>query len=81
MTLPGFHSPAIGFEQPFEMLSACHERVERTLALFERLVVHVRAQGHDAASRSAAADVLRYFDLAAPHHHVVANHGIATSHV
>lgn len=69
MTLPGFHSPAIGFEQPFEMLSACHERVERTLALFERLVVHVRAQGHDAASRSAAADVLRYFDLAAPHHH------------
>ena len=69
MTLPGFHSPAIGFEQPFEMLSACHERVERTLALFERLVAHVRAQGHDAASRSAAADVLRYFDLAAPHHH------------
>ena len=46
MTLPGFHSPAIGFEQPFEMLSACHERVERTLALFERLVAHVRAQGH-----------------------------------
>ena len=37
--------------------------------LFERLVAHVRAQGHDAASRSAAADVLRYFDLAAPHHH------------
>ena len=69
MTLPGFHSPAIGFEQPFEMLSDCHERVERTLALFERLVAHVRAQGHDAASRSAAADVLRYFDLAAPHHH------------
>jgi hemerythrin-like domain-containing protein len=69
MTLPGFHSPTIGFEQPFEMLAACHERVERTLALFERLVAHVRAQGHDAASRSAAADVLRYFDLAAPHHH------------
>ncbi|MFM2340575.1 MAG: hypothetical protein RLZZ592_228 [Pseudomonadota bacterium] len=69
MTLPGFHSPAIGFEQSFEMLSACHERVERTLALFERLVAHVRAHGHDAASRSAAADVLRYFDLAAPHHH------------
>jgi len=29
----------------------------------------VRKQGHDARSRSAARDVLRYFDLAAPQRH------------
>lgn len=67
--LPGFDSPAVGFEQPFEMLEACHDRVRRSLALLDRLVEHIGAHGHDARSRSAAADVLRYFDLAAPLHH------------
>lgn len=69
-SLPGFASPAVGFDQPFEMLQACHERVERSLALLQRLVSHVRDHGHDSASCSAARDVLRYFDLAAPHHHL-----------
>lgn len=70
MTHPLLHAgPAVGFEQPFEMLEACHERVQRSLGLLERLIEHVAAQGHDAKSRSAAYDVLRYFDLAAPHHH------------
>ena len=68
-SLPGFQSPAVGFEQPFEMLQACHERVQRSLDLLRRLTAHIDAHGHDAASRSAAADVLRYFDLAAPLHH------------
>ncbi|MEX8495142.1 hemerythrin domain-containing protein [Sphaerotilus sp.] len=68
-SLPGFASPAVGFDQPFEMLHACHDRVERSLSLLERLVAHVRGHGHDEDSRSAARDVLRYFDLAAPHHH------------
>ena len=66
---PGFDSPAVGFGQPFELLEACHERVQRSLALLGRLIVHVDANGHDANSRSAAADVLRYFDMAAPLHH------------
>lgn len=68
-TLPGFASPAVGFDQPLEMLHACHDRVERTLSLLGRLVAHVHGHGHDEDSRSAARDVLRYFDLAAPHHH------------
>ncbi|RRD57749.1 hemerythrin domain-containing protein [Comamonadaceae bacterium OH2545_COT-014] len=67
--LPGFSTPAVSFEQPFEMLHACHERVQRSLNLLERIVAHVDAHGHDAQSRAAVADVLRYFDLAAPHHH------------
>jgi hemerythrin-like domain-containing protein len=67
--LPGFDSPGVGFEQPFEMLEACHERVQRSLALLGKLVDHIDQNGHDSQSRSAAADVLRYFDLAAPLHH------------
>lgn len=67
---PGFNSPAVGFEQPFEMLEACHDRVRRSLALLGKLMAYVADHGHDAQSRSAAADVLRYFDLAAPLHHL-----------
>lgn len=66
---PGLSSPAAGFEQPFELLSACHERVERSLDLLERLLARWQATGCDAAVASAARDVARYFSIAAPHHH------------
>jgi iron-sulfur cluster repair protein YtfE (RIC family) len=66
---PGFDSPAVGFEQPFEMLVACHARAHCSLALLGRLIMHVDRHGHDANARSAASDVLRYFDIAAPLHH------------
>lgn len=69
MSFPGFDAPAVGFEQPFEMLEACHERVQRSLALLGRLIEHIDAKGHDEQTRAAAADVLRYFDRAAPLHH------------
>jgi hemerythrin-like domain-containing protein len=62
-------SPAAGFEQPFEMLEACHERVQRMLALLARLRAHVRDNGADLQAQQAARDVMRYFDIAAPHHH------------
>lgn len=65
----GFSSPAAGFDQPFEMLTACHERVQRSLGLLGRIVEHIDTHGHDAQSRVACADVQRYFDLAGPHHH------------
>lgn len=66
---PGLHTPAVGFEQPFAMLEACHERVQRMLALLQKLCVHLRVQGCDDAARQAARDVLRYFDQAGPLHH------------
>ena len=69
ITFPGFDSPAVGFEQPYDMLEACHDRVRRSLALLVRLIEHIDASGHDDSSRSAATDVLRYFELAAPQHH------------
>ena len=67
--LPGFHAPGAGFEAPFEMLAACHERVERMLALLTRLQQHLLESGCDDPARQAASDVTRYFDLAAPLHH------------
>ncbi len=63
-------APAVGFEAPYEMLHACHERVLRTLELLLRLQAHVAVHGADVQARDAARDVLRYFDLAAPHHHL-----------
>jgi hemerythrin-like domain-containing protein len=62
-------SPAAGFEQPFEMLEACHERVHRMLRLLARLRAHLKERGADAQAQQAARDVMRYFDIAAPHHH------------
>lgn len=67
--VPGLRTPGVGFEQPFDMLHACHERVQRTLGLLVRLRQHLVDHGADAAARDAARDVLRYFDLAAPLHH------------
>ena len=65
-----FHSlPTAGFEQPFEMLTACHERVQRMLRLMQRLRAHLARVGCDEQARQAARDVMRYFDLAAPAHH------------
>jgi hemerythrin-like domain-containing protein len=67
--LLGHHAPSAGFEAPFEMLDACHERVERMLGLIQRLQQHLQKTGCDDSARQAARDVMRYFDLAAPRHH------------
>jgi len=69
ITMPGHRAPAAGFEAPFEMLGACHERVERMLGLLAKLQQHVRVRGWDESVASAARDVMRYFDVAAPLHH------------
>jgi hemerythrin-like domain-containing protein len=52
------------------MLTACHERVERMLSLLDRLCAHLTSKGWDQSAAQAASDVMRYFDLAAPHHHL-----------
>jgi hemerythrin-like domain-containing protein len=62
-------APAATFEQPFDMLEACHERVHRMLKLLERLRTHLREHGADVQAQQAARDVMRYFDQAAPQHH------------
>lgn len=66
---PLLPTPGAGFDQPFELLAACHERVQRSLDLLQRLQAHLAAHGADAQARDAARDVMRYFDIAAPLHH------------
>lgn len=67
---PPLH-PGSSYAQPLDLLAACHERLTRSLDLLERLLSHLveRPQDPDAAARDAAADVRRYFTLAAPLHH------------
>jgi hemerythrin-like domain-containing protein len=62
-------TPSAGFDEPFEMLAACHERVERMLGLLQRLAEHLVDKGADEPARQAARDVMRYFDIAGPAHH------------
>lgn len=74
---PAGTGPVSSYEQPFDLLEACHERVARSLDLLARLREHLHrlhqrdepAARPDGPARSAATDVLRYFDLAAPQHH------------
>jgi hemerythrin-like domain-containing protein len=68
-SLPGFESPAASFDEPFEMLGACHDRLRRSLELLERLQRHLLSHAVDEQARQAALDVLRYFTVAAPLHH------------
>jgi hemerythrin-like domain-containing protein len=61
--------PSAGFDAPFEMLEACHQRVHRMLGLLDRLASHLAQHGADDSARRAARDVMRYFDIAGPAHH------------
>ncbi|AVP56249.1 hemerythrin domain-containing protein [Pulveribacter suum] len=69
VSLPGVRSPGAGFDEPFAMLEACHERVRRSLDLLARLRQYLQDTGWDESAAQAARDVLRYFDIAAPLHH------------
>ena len=66
---PGMRTVLASWEQPFDMLRACHDRVRRMLTLLGKLQAHVLANGMDDQAMQAAKDVMRYFDLAAPLHH------------
>ncbi len=66
--LPG-HTPAPGFEDPLELLRACHSRIETQCATLRKLPPHLAAHGCDAQAQQAALAILRYFDTAGQHHH------------
>lgn len=69
-SIPGHRSPGVGCEAPFEMLEACHERVQRMLALLSRARVYGKVHGCDESFINAINDVVRYFESAAPQHHL-----------
>lgn len=66
---PGFSGPAVGTEVPLEMLAACHIRIQRQCLTLTRLVPHLAEHGADEQARSAAANIVRYFDTSALQHH------------
>lgn len=66
---PGFSTPSVGPEAPLEMLSVCHDRVARQCATLRRLVPHLAVHGANEEARTAAANVMRYFDTSAINHH------------
>jgi hemerythrin-like domain-containing protein len=64
-----FADPAPSFDEPLEMLAACHERIEAQLCTLEKLIEHLAANGCDPAAQDAASQVMRYFDTAGVEHH------------
>ncbi|WP_018877578.1 hemerythrin domain-containing protein [Thioalkalivibrio sp. ALE28] len=63
------HETVPGFQQPVELLRACHRRILNSLDILERLPAHLAAKGADEEARTAAERVLKYFHEAAPNHH------------
>lgn len=61
--------PEPGFDDPLQMLWACHQHIRGQLETLQRLANHLSMFGVDARARQAAEDLVRYFDTAAPHHH------------
>ena len=66
---PSLFDAAVGFDDPLEMLLACHRRIERQLHTLERLHEHLVRNGVDAQASLAAQTILRYFMKAAESHH------------
>lgn len=65
---PSLFDTTAGFDDPLEMLLACHRRIEHHLEVLERLQAHVAQRGVDAEASGAAQSVLRYFTSAAEAH-------------
>ena len=57
------------FDEPLELLEACHGRIETQLTMLERLVAHVAQHGSDLEAREAARFIMRYFDTSGVQHH------------
>lgn len=60
---------APSFDEPVEMLKACHERIAAQCETLEKLAAHLPLHGADTQAQQAARNIMRYFDIAAPHHH------------
>ncbi|TFL11353.1 hemerythrin domain-containing protein [Pusillimonas caeni] len=68
-SFPGFNAPSAGFDEPVDMLSACHDKLRSRCETLSRLPDHVARHGADEHARSAAQSILRYFDGPALYHH------------
>lgn len=57
------------FDDPLEMLHACHGKILRQCDTLRKLLTHLRTHGCDTQARQAAQSVLRYFNTAGQFHH------------
>lgn len=64
-----FPTPAASFDHPLDILDGCHERILRNCNAIKRIAEHVAVHGADAEARQAAANVIRYFEVAGANHH------------
>jgi hemerythrin-like domain-containing protein len=60
---------APSMDEPLEILSACHMRMQAQLETLDRLVRWLPDHGADVDAQKAAANVIRYFTTAAVNHH------------
>lgn len=57
------------FDNPMELLGACHDNVRRFTGQLAQLVKMQDENRLDENAKILATQILRYFDQAAPHHH------------
>lgn len=67
LNIPNIPTP--GFDEPIELLRACHMKMLLNCSTLERLAVHIKASGVDEQAIDTAAAIRRYFNEAAPLHH------------
>ncbi|GGY15697.1 hemerythrin domain-containing protein [Paludibacterium paludis] len=69
MTLDPFNRPAPGFDEPLEMLLACHDKIRRFCDQLDKLPPYIDENGVNETAKQAIDGVIRYFDQAGPSHH------------
>lgn len=60
---------APSFDDPLEMLRACHGKILIQCNTLEKLAAHLKENGCDEQARQAARNMLRYFDTSGRFHH------------
>lgn len=63
-------SPNVGFDEPIEMLYACHGKVRRFCDQINRLHSYLKENGYNTTAQQAVKQIRHYFDTAAPLHHL-----------
>jgi len=62
-------APSPSFDNPLEMLLACHGKIQTQCVTLRKLLQHLTSLGCDAQAQQAAQAILRYFDTAEQNHH------------
>jgi len=68
-TLESLTNPAPTFDQPLDILLACHDNIRRFCDQLDKLAPHIAEHGVDESARRSIDAVVRYFDEAGPSHH------------